>query len=119
MDERRAAVRKRVIYGAVATFAAIRRSYPCVVKNLSELGARIDLDEAAELSGDVRLSIAQTGTSYEARVIWTTPKSAGLAFTSAPACAYTPSESVDQELRNSQTQAKLVLRRVNELMDEH
>jgi hypothetical protein len=118
MDERRAAVRKRVIYGAVATFASHDRCYPCVVKNLSELGARIDLQDAAELSGDLALSVGQTRTSYQARVIWATAASLGLAFTSAPACTYAPSESVDQEMRNSQDKARLLLRRVNELMGE-
>lgn len=119
MDERRAAVRKRVMYGAVATVATHSRRYPCIVKNLSDLGARIDLEEAAELSGEVALSVAQIRTAYQARVIWKSANSVGLAFTSAPDCTYTPSESLDHEMQKSQAKARLLLRRVNELMDQH
>ena len=118
MHERRAAVRKRVIYGAVATIQSNGLNHNCVVKNLSDLGARIEFDQPTELNDDVELTVAQTGVSYRACVVWTKDNAIGLAFTCAPPGTYTPKDSLDADLQTSQAKSRLVLRRVNELMGD-
>lgn len=114
MDERRAATRQRVIYGAVATTPTDGRSYDCVVKNWSDLGARIEFSEPARLPNDIALNITQKGVSYSARVVWADAQSAGVAFTSAPADAYSPVILNDGE-RADGDKTRLLQRRVSEL----
>lgn len=118
MHERRAAVRKRMIHGGAATIQSNGLDHNCVVKNLSDLGARIEFDQAIELDDDVELTIAQTGISYRACVVWAKDNAIGLAFTCAPPGTYAPKDSLDAELQTSQAKSRLVLRRVNELMGD-
>ena len=108
MDERRAAVRKRVLYGAVVGVQADGRSYDCVVKNWSDLGARIEFPQDAELAEEIDLLVTQTGLSYRARVMWRRDDAVGLAFTSAPAGAYVPVDALDDQIRDTREAVRLI-----------
>jgi len=52
----------------------------CVIKDFSDLGARIILEGEAALPEDVVLSIAQAGIRRRAKVIWQHEREAGLSF---------------------------------------
>jgi hypothetical protein len=118
MDERRAAVRKRVLYGAVTATLADDRRYDCVVKNWSDLGARVEFAFPAQLTEEVALTLTQTGTSYRARVVWTRDNAVGLAFTSAPANAYIPKDALDNEIRDTKEAARLLNKLVDDVLAE-
>ncbi|HNR75677.1 MAG TPA: hypothetical protein PKM48_01000, partial [Parvularculaceae bacterium] len=53
---------------------------PCVIKDFTDIGARIVLEGEAALPEDVCLSIAQAGVRRIAKVIWQHGREAGLSF---------------------------------------
>ena len=57
-----------------------RSETPCVIKDLSDLGARIVLEGEASLPPLVTLVIATTGSRKEARVVWQDEREVGLSF---------------------------------------
>lgn len=118
MSERRAAVRKRVLYGAVAAMQADGHRYDCVVKNWSDLGARVEFPHEIRLTDDVALTLTQTGQSYSARVVWRRDNAVGLAFTSAPAGAYVPKDALDNEIRDTREAARLLNKLVDGVLGE-
>lgn len=118
MDERRAAVRKRVLYGAIAATQTGGHHYHCVVKNWSDLGARVEFPHETDISEDVALTLTQTGQSYSARVVWRRANNIGLAFTSAPAGAYIPKDALDNEIRDTKEAARLLIKVVDDVLAE-
>lgn len=118
MQERRAATRQRVIYGAVATSPTKPVSLACVVRNFSDLGARVEFKRATALPDNIALTIARKGRSYAARVIWWRENSAGVAFAiDAPPIAGADSD-LGARLRGSEKKARQLRRRVRELLGE-
>jgi hypothetical protein len=117
MSERRAAVRKRVMYGAIAAMPGIG-DRKCIVKNLSDVGARVEFSEPANLCDDLAFTVPQTGLSCRARIVWVRENVAGLAFTSAPASVYQPREDVEQKLEEIHKRVSLMQRGVHDLLGE-
>ncbi len=108
MEERRAAARKRVLFGAIAATAGNGQRYECLVKNWSDLGARVEFADAPQLVGDIALTVSHTGRSYRARVAWAAGNAAGLAFTSAPDNTYIPDTALDTQIRDTKEAARLL-----------
>ena len=77
--ERRAEVRRRVLKGAVLSFNRGFSSFECVVRNLSDGGARLSLGETFALptTVDIRLGDEPKRTAY---VRWRTPVAIGIQF---------------------------------------
>ena len=117
MDERRATIRERVIYGATVG-AQSGRTRPCVVRNLSEGGAQVTFSQETLLPGDIALTIARKGRSYRARVVWWRDNYAGVAFAEdAPSLA--PQDvDLEERLRVSEKKTRQLKRRVRELLGE-
>lgn len=116
MNERRAAIRERVIYGATAD-AGSGRSRPCVVRNFSEEGAHVVFSNDMRVPDDIGLTIARKGKSYRAHVVWWRNNAAGVAFRSA-AVVHTPSSEFEERLRTSEKKTRQLKRRVRELLGE-
>jgi hypothetical protein len=57
-----------------------RSEAPCVIKDLSDSGARIVLEGEASLPPQVTLVIATTGSRKEASVVWQVDREVGLSF---------------------------------------
>lgn len=57
-----------------------RSEAPCVIKDLSDVGARIVLEGEASLPPLVTLVIATTGSRKAARVVWQDEREVGLSF---------------------------------------
>ncbi len=57
-----------------------RSEAPCVIKDLTDSGARIVLEGEAALPPQVTLVIAAIGSRKEARVIWQADREVGLSF---------------------------------------
>ncbi|MEZ5921241.1 MAG: PilZ domain-containing protein [Parvularculaceae bacterium] len=55
-------------------------SYPCVVKDLSETGARVALEGEYGLSPRITLRIDQAGLKKQAHVVWQDGVEVGLSF---------------------------------------
>lgn len=117
MDERRATIRERVIYGAKAS-APSGRTRHCMVRNMSSSGAHVVFSNAARLPDDIALTISRKGRSYQARVVWWRDNTAGLAF-DADAPSLTPQNlHLEERLRLSEKKTRLLKRRVRELLGE-
>ena len=53
----------------------------CVVQDISSAGAKISLDDAANLPGTLRLAFARDArTGHKCQVVWRRGRSAGLKF---------------------------------------
>jgi len=55
----------------------------CVVRNISEEGAAIDVDNPAFVPAQFRLVMASNSATYDCRVIWIQQKRIGVAFAKA------------------------------------
>ena len=80
MLDRRQSVREKVLYGGVADIAGRGVTTNCVVRNISEQGACVEIDPTARLPEQWNLTIAHKGRSYLARLIWRQANKVGLAF---------------------------------------
>jgi PilZ domain len=58
--------------------------FDCLIRDLSEGGARIVMDRAAILPAEFRLAILGAGEAREVRVVWRRADEAGVAFVPGP-----------------------------------
>src|ERR1700681_3113456 len=73
MLDRRQSARNKVIYGGVAEVGVGERgeTKECVVRNISEKGARLEFSNVTKLPGEqMLLTIARKGRSFLAKIIW-------------------------------------------------
>lgn len=116
MDERRAKLRERVIYGATARTIS-GRSRPCVVRNFSDDGAQLTFSNELRLPDDIAVTIARKGRSYQARVVWWRDNAAGVAFApDAPSIA--PMTDLEERLRISEKKTRQLKNRMRDLMGQ-
>ena len=116
MQDRRQSVRDKVLYGGVAETNERRSTLDCVVRNISERGACIELDQTIELPQEMNLTIARKGRSFLARLIWRQADKVGLAFRIMTSDR--PVDDLDERLRKSEIKKRQLQRRINELLGE-
>ena len=78
--ERRAAVRGRVLLGGKLVYGQGDRSADCVIRDLTELGARIRLASDIRIPDEVWLIILRSGIAHRAVVVWRSWLGIGLKF---------------------------------------
>ena len=78
MIEKRAAQRYRVFKGGMITFEG--SGVACTVRNMSESGAAIDLENPGLLPHAFTLSISRDNFVRNCRAVWRNDKRVGLAF---------------------------------------
>jgi PilZ domain len=118
MLERRQSARDKVIYGGVAEMGEHGGSRDCVVRNISENGARLEFCERVRLPKEpLRLTIARKGRSCLARIIWWRDNFVGVAF--SPETPYElPGSDLARRLRRSEKKKRELQRRIKELIGE-
>jgi hypothetical protein len=116
MLDRRQSVRDKVLLGGVAEINDRRSTMDCVVRNISERGACVELDSAAKISEQMNLTIARKGRSFLARLIWRHADRVGLAFRIMTSDR--PVDDLDERLRKSEIKKRQLQRRINELLGE-
>jgi hypothetical protein len=118
MLERRQSARDKVIYGGVAEMGEHGGSRHCVVRNISENGARLEFCESVRLPKEpLRLTIARKGRSFLARIIWWRDNFVGVAF--SPESPYElPGSDLARRLRRSEKKKRELQRRIKELIGE-
>jgi hypothetical protein len=116
MDERRQDVRGKVIYGAVATTDETGATTECIVRNISDHGARIEFDRASRVPNKDRiaLAIARQGRSVLARIIWFRDNLVGVAFSDPPDALF-PESDLEERLRKSEKKKRQLQKRIKEL----
>lgn len=80
--ERRSATRHRVFKGGRLSFNKGYGALECVVRNLSERGARLALGETTAVPNAFDLEIAGEGMARTAHVRWRSPTAVGVEFDS-------------------------------------
>jgi hypothetical protein len=117
MPERRQSARDKVIYGGVAEIADNGTARDCVVRNISEHGARIEFNNAVRLPKEqISLTIARKGRSFLARIIWWRDNFVGVAFN--PEESYElPGSDLAERLRKSEKKKRQLQRRIKELIE--
>lgn len=112
MDERRKDVRDKVMYGGVVSLPD-GAPKDCVVRNLSEHGARVEFKGHSLPKGTMALTIARKGRSFLAKIVWWRDNIVGVAFTDAP-----PPSDLAERLRRSERKKRQLQRRINDLLGE-
>ncbi len=114
MDERRKNARDKVIYGAIAS-----RDYTakdCVVRDISEHGARLEFRSGARLPKDrMSVAIARKGRSFMAKVIWWRDNIVGVAFTDPPVESKESSD-LEERLRKSEKKKRELQKQIQKLL---
>jgi hypothetical protein len=118
MLDRRQSARDEVIYGGVTEIDERGTTAVCVVRNISEHGARLKFSSAVKPpKGRISLTIARKGRSFLAKIIWWRDHFIGVAFNRE-----TPSElpvsDLEERLRKSQQKKRQLQRRIKELIGE-
>jgi hypothetical protein len=118
MLDRRQSPRDKVIYGGMAEIGERGTTEQCVVRNISEQGARVEFSNVVALpKKQMSLTIARKGRSFLAKVIWWRDNFVGVAFSSE-----TPSElpvsDIEERLRKSEQKKRQLQRRIKELLGE-
>lgn len=99
MQNRRQAVRTRTYLGGTIGFTQHASTLPCIVRNVTPAGAKIELQQRAKLPDEINLTIAQHGECRRARIVWHHAGDAGIAFVP-------PSTSTDQSASDAITRLK-------------
>jgi hypothetical protein len=87
MDERRTSRRQKSFLRGVVYFNKRRTEMACMVRDLSEDGARIVLSQTIPIPDVIELQIPQRDEMVAARVQWRRADEIGLAFAKADAAA--------------------------------
>jgi hypothetical protein len=118
MLDRRQNVREKVIYGGVAEVGERGATKDCVVRNISDTGARIEFDNVVKLPKEqMSLTIARKGRSFLAKIIWWRDNFVGVAFSSEQPYDL-PVSDLEERLRKSEKKKRQLQRRIKELLGE-
>jgi hypothetical protein len=119
MLERRETARDKVIYSGVANVSEGGQPQNCVVRNISEGGARLEFERNFRFPREpMRLTVARKGHSFLARIIWWRDNFVGVAFRSESRFEL-PGSDLAQRLRRSERKKRALQRRIRELIGEN
>ena len=79
MAERRKLFRSRVLKNA-KFFLGTSSVVDCIVRNLTDLGARVQISHTAELPEKLTITFDRGRTLRSCRIVWRNPTEAGLEF---------------------------------------
>jgi PilZ domain len=118
MLDRRQSPRDKVIYGGIAEIGEHGTTEQCVVRNISEQGARVEFSNVVALpKKQMSLTIARKGRSFLAKVIWWRDNFVGVAFSSETPSEL-PASDIEERLRKSEQKKRQLQRRIKELLGE-
>jgi hypothetical protein len=118
MLDRRRTTRDKVMYGGVAEIGEQGATRECVVRNISEQGARLEFGNVIKLpKQQISLTIARKGRSFLATIIWWRDNFIGVAF-SSDRSSELPVSDLEERLRKSEQKKRQLQRRIKELIGE-
>jgi hypothetical protein len=116
MLDRRQIARNKVIYGGVAKIDESGSTRDCVVRNISEQGARIEFNNAIKLPKEkMWLTIARKGRSFLANIVWWRDNFVGVAFRSETSTEF-PVSDLAERLRKSEKKKRQLQRQIEKLL---
>lgn len=81
MAERRPKPRKRVLLTGIIAYGEGAHSFHCTIRNLSETGARLAINNSVLLPSDFYLINIRDRVAYEAKLVWNKGSEIGVTFT--------------------------------------
>lgn len=96
-DDRRKDLRRRVFFGANATDQNAQ-NYECIIRNISDHGARIDMAECDRLGDAFTILVHKDGRQLRARVRWREGQAAGIDFIDIPCSSDSSNDNADEKL---------------------
>ncbi|UJW73466.1 PilZ domain-containing protein [Rhizobium sp. SL42] len=79
-QERRDVPRTRALKAGRAILDGGNSTFDCMVRNLSQAGAKVQFESTADIPADFRLRF-EDGTTHDCHVRWRTPRELGVEFT--------------------------------------
>jgi hypothetical protein len=70
MDDKRASARQRTLKSGKIVFASGSFTIDCIIRNLSELGARLQVPRAVAIPDHFSLVEVETGRTRQAHALW-------------------------------------------------
>ena len=117
MLDRRQNAREKVIYGGVAEVDERGATKDCVVRNISEKGARIEFNNVVKRPKEqISLTIARKGRSFLAKIVWWRDNFVGVAFSSEQPYEL-PISDLEERLRKSEQKKRQLQRRIKQLLE--
>src|SRR5262249_5426302 len=116
MQDRRQSGRDKVYVGGVAEINERGSTMDCVVRNISDRGACVEIDETAKLPEKIHLSIPRKGRLFIADMIWRHANRVGLACRTM--VMDPESNGLDERLRRGQIEQRQLKARIKELIGE-
>jgi hypothetical protein len=120
MAERRHATRKKSFLRGCVYFNKRRGAMDCLIRDLSEAGARIIFSSAVNVPDVVELYIPQKEETIRARVKWRHGDEVGLAFPAVARAAEAPADDGDlaQRVEKLETEIAALRRMLKQLRNE-
>lgn len=118
MLERRQHPRNRVYYGGMVAFNARNSTLACVVRNVSNRGAKVEFDGSTMLPDRVDFEIARRGVSCRARLVWRDADAAGLVFSNGQETAQGTSEIIPLNLARKLRATERANRQLQSRLDQ-
>jgi hypothetical protein len=122
-DERRVSARQKSFLQGRILFNNRRSSVDCLVRDISEQGAKLKFSEAVTVPEVVELYIPNKDETYRARVQWRVGEDVGVAFgpdeTSSPSLVPdAPTAELAARVRRLEGDVASLQRKVNELQND-
>lgn len=83
-QERRGGTRKRMLKGGVIAISARHVTMPCVLRDMSETGARLQVSNGTSVPDTFELLVELDGLAVHAEVVWRRQSEVGVRFLGAP-----------------------------------
>ena len=115
MRERREYQRGRTYLGGRLAFNNQYCTIDCLVRNMSQNGAKLVFEGAVLLPGEFELTLPQKGESRRARVIWRQQDEAGITFLQAGGGESVVPLGMARRIRRLETDRAVLQARVAEL----
>ena len=123
MTERRESARQKSFLKGRIYFNHRRSSVDCLVRDISDQGAKLKFSETVAIPEAFELYIPNRDETFRARVQWRTGEEVGVAFESedVPAPSLAPDASAGDlaaRVRRLESELAMLQRRVNELTSD-
>ena len=79
-SDRRATERRRIVRAAISTFDSLQSAIPCVLLDLSEGGARLNLSSVQDLNDEFRLTVETENIDRRCVIVWRSGDEIGVRF---------------------------------------
>ena len=116
MQERRIVHRDRTYLGGQVAYNNRCSTMDCLVRNMSQNGAKIGFSNTALIPSEFDVLIPQKGESRRARIVWRGDKQAGVAFLQSEKSAVISIESA-RRIKKLQAERDTLARRVAQLSE--